>query len=310
MPFERPEIVRPPSEHRSYYLPLTKGCSNNACTFCQYYGSKLKIRDKEEVKREIDALALYMQHGLRVPGVPEVVYWVAQRWDGKRIFLQDADALVYPFSALREVLEYLNGRFPELERIGLYATPQDLLRRSVDELRVLRELKLGLIYMGVESGDDQILLRVGKGINSGQLVEAGRKAVEAGITLSVTVILGLGGVEQSESHALATASVLSEIDPQYAGALTILLVPGTPMYQEWREGKFSLISPLKSLEELKTIVENSHFTNCFFSSMHASNYLPIRGRLPQERERMLRQLDKILAQGEESLLRPEFLRAL
>lgn len=310
MSFERPEIVRPPSEWRSYFLPLTKGCSNNTCTFCQFYGSKLRLRDKEEVKREIDALALYLKHGLRLPGMPEVVYWVAQSWDGKRVFLQDADALAYPFPALKEVLEYLNEKLPSLERVGIYATPQDLLRRSPEELRTLRELKLGIIYMGLESGDDDILRRVGKGVSSSQIVEAGRKAIEAGIVLSVTVILGLGGVEKSKPHALATAKVLSQIDPQYAAALTLLLVPGTPLYEDWKKGRFPLTSPFESLEELKLIIENSEFTNCFFSSMHASNYLPIRGKLPQEKEGMLRELEEILARREESLLRPEFMRAL
>ena len=310
MSFERPEIVRPPSEWRSYFLPLTKGCSNNTCTFCQFYGSKLRLRDKEEVKREIDALALYLKHGLKLPGMPEVVYWVAQSWDGKRVFLQDADALVYPFPALKEVLEYLNEKLPSLERVGIYATPQDLLRRSLEELRTLRELKLSIIYMGLESGDDDILRQVGKGVSSSQIIEAGRKAIEAGIVLSVTVILGLGGVEKSKPHALATAKALSQIDPQYAAALTLLLVPGTPLYEDWKKGRFSLISPFESLEELKLIIENSEFTDCFFSSMHASNYLPIRGRLPQEKERMLRELEEILARREEGLLRPEFMRAL
>ena len=310
MSFERPEIVRPPSEWRSYFLPLTKGCSNNTCTFCQFYGSKLRLRDKEEVKREIDALALYLKHGLKLPGMPEVAYWVAQGWDGKRVFLQDADALVYPFPALKEVLEYLNEKLPGIERVGVYATPQDLLRRSLEELRTLRELKLSIIYMGLESGDDEVLRRVGKGVSSSQIIEAGRKAIEAGITLSVTVILGLGGVEKSRPHALATAKALSQIDPQYAAALTLLLVPGTPLYEDWKEGRFSLISPFESLEELKLIIENSEFTDCFFSSMHASNYLPIRGRLPQEKKRMLRELEEILARREEGLLRPEFMRAL
>lgn len=310
MPFERPEIVRPPSEHRSYFLPLTKGCSNSTCTFCQFYGSKLKIRDKEEVKREIDALALYLKYGIKLPGMPEVAYWVAQGWDGRRIFLQDADALVYPFPALKEVLEYLNEKLPGIERVGVYATPQDLLRRSPEELRALRELKLSIIYMGLESGDDEVLRRVGKGASSSEIVEAGRKAIEAGIILSVTVILGLGGAEKSRSHALATAEALSSIDPQYAAALTLLLVPGTPLYEDWKEGRFSLISPFESLEELKLIIENSEFTDCFFSSMHASNYLPIRGRLPRERERMLREIEEVLARREEGLLRPEFMRAL
>jgi radical SAM superfamily enzyme YgiQ (UPF0313 family) len=310
MPFERPAIIRPPSEWRSYYLPLTSGCSNNTCTFCGYYGSKLGIREPGEVRREIDALALYIQHGVFLPTMPDIMYAIAQDWDGKRVFLQDGDALVYPFTELKEVLEYLNGKFPNLERVAAYATPQDILRKSVEELRSLRELKLGILYMGVESGDDEVLKKIGKGVDYHQVVEAGRKMKEAGIISSVTVILGLAGIERSERHALETARILTDMDPDYAGALTLTLVPGTPLYKEYQRGDFHPISPFDSLKELKIIVENSDFSNCFFSSMHASNYLSIRGRLPDDKERMLRELEEVLARKDASLLRPEFLRGL
>jgi len=310
MPFERPAIIRPPSEWRSYYLPLTSGCSNNTCTFCNYYGVKLRIREISEVKKEIDALALYARQSICLPDIPRVAYAVARTWDGEKVFLQDGDALVYPFLELKEALEYLNEKFPHLERVGIYATAQDVLRRSVDELRSLRELKLGIAYMGVESGDDEVLRKVRKGVNYHQMVEAGRKLKEAGITSSVTVILGLAGVEGREKHAIETAKILSAIDPDYGGALTLTLVPGTPLYEEYRRGEFHPISPFKSLEELKMIIENSNFTDCFFSSMHASNYLSIRGRLPYDKESMIRELEAILARKDPSLLRPEFLRGL
>ena len=310
MPFERPAIIRPPSEWRSYYLPLTSGCSNNTCTFCGYYGSKLRIREIDEVKKEIDALALYVRRGICLPDIPSIAYAVAQDWDGKRVFLQDGDALIYPFPKLKESLEYLNEKSPHLERVGIYATAQDVLRRSVDELRSLRELKLGIAYVGVESGDDAVLRKVGKGVDYHQMVEASRKLREAEITSSVTVILGLAGVEGSEKHALETAKILNDIDPDYAGALTLTLVPGTPLYEEYQNGEFHPISPFKSLEELKAIIENSSFTNCFFSSMHASNYFSIRGRLPYDKERMIKELEDVLPRKEPSLLRPEFLRGL
>ena len=310
MKFERPEILRPPSEHASYFLPLTAGCSNNTCTFCGYYGSKLRIRDVAEVKKEIDAMALYVRSGIRVPTFPDIVSAVLRDWDGKRVFLQDGDALVYPFPKLQEVLEYLNEKFPNLERIGSYATPRDILRRTVDELRALKGNKLGIFYMGVESGDDEVLVKIGKGVTHDQIVEAGRKVKKAGILLSVTVILGLGGKEGSERHALETARILAELDPDYAGALTLTMVPGTPLYQQWKQSEFSLISPFEFLKELKMIVENSHFTNCFFSSMHASNYLAIRGRLPDDKQRILHELEYILDRRDPAMLRPEFLRGL
>jgi radical SAM superfamily enzyme YgiQ (UPF0313 family) len=308
--FERPGIFRPPSERESYFLPLTSGCSNNTCTFCGLYGCKLRLRDVREVKKEIDALSMYVRHGVRVPDIENIVYTVAQRWDGRRVFLQDGDAMVYPFPRLVEALQYLNEKFPNLERIGSYATPQDILRRSVDELKRLKELKLSIFYTGIESGDDQVLLKIGKGVNSRQMIEAGRKAKEAGVTLSLTVILGLGGVEGTRKHVLETARVLSAIDPEYVGALTLTLVPGTPLWQECQQGSFHPITPFESLEELKGIVENSSFTDCFFSSMHASNYLSVRGRLPQDKGRMLKELERVLSKKDPSLLRPEFLRGL
>jgi radical SAM superfamily enzyme YgiQ (UPF0313 family) len=310
MSFRRPDIIRPPSEWKSYFLPLTSGCSNNTCTFCGYYGSKLQVRDVDDVKNEIDALALFTRKGIRLPDVSQIVYAVAQGWDGKRIFLQDGDALVYPFPKLREILQYLNEKLSGVERIGTYATPQDILRHSLDELEELERLKMGIFYMGLETGDDKLLQKIGKRVSSNEVVEAGRRVKGAGISFSVTIILGLGGIERSKEHVSETAKVLTHIDPDYVGALTLTLVPGTPLYEEWEQNEFHPLSPFQSLEELKLIIEYSSFTDCFFSSMHASNYLSIRGKLPQDKERMLRKLEKVLATGDPSLLRPEFLRGL
>jgi radical SAM superfamily enzyme YgiQ (UPF0313 family) len=310
MAFARPDIIRPPSEWRSYFLPLTGGCSNNTCAFCAYYGSKLQVRDLEDVKNEIDAVASLARSGIRFPTIPDVVYAVARHWDGKRVFLQDGDALVYPFPRLKEVLQYLGRKLPHVERIATYATPQDILRRTADELRELRELKLGILYTGLETGDDQLLRKIGKGVSPDQVVEAGKRVKAADIEFSVTVILGLGGVEGSPKHVLGTARVLAEIDPDYVGALTLTLVPGTPLYEQRRRNEFHPLSPFQSLEELKAILENSNFTNCFFSSMHASNYLSVRGRLSQDKARMLKELDRVLAARDPSLLRPGFLRGL
>lgn len=308
--FGRPDIFRPPSERESYFLPLTSGCSNNTCTFCGLYGTKLSMREVRDAKREIDALAMFMEHGVCLPDIDNIVYTIASRWDGRRVFLQDGDAAVYPYPKLVEVLEYLNEKFPNLERIGSYATPQDILRRSVDELKKLKELKLSIFYTGVESGDDEVLLKIGKGVNSRQVIDAGKKAKEVGIILSLTVILGLGGVEGSRKHVLETARVLSDIDPEYVGALTLTLVPGTPLWQNCEDGVFHPISPFESLEELKLMIENSSFTNCFFSSMHASNYLSVRGRLPQDKARMIKELERVLSGKDPAMLRPEFLRGL
>jgi radical SAM superfamily enzyme YgiQ (UPF0313 family) len=310
MSFNRPDIFRPPSERGSYYLPLTSGCSNNTCTFCNYYGSKLQVRDLAEVKKEIDALAHYATTGLRLPDIPDIVYAIASQWDGKGVFLQDGDALVYPFPILEEALEYLNQELPLVERVASYATAQDILRRSPAELKALKDLKLGILYMGLESGDDEILAKIGKGVDSEQMIEAAGRAKEAGILTSVIYILGIGGAEKSERHALETARVLSQMDPDYVGALTLIFTPGTPIHREWQQGSFSPISELQSLKELQVIIENSSFTDCFFSSVHPSNYLTIRGRLPQDKDKMLAQLKPVIEKADVSALRPEYLRGL
>lgn len=310
MAFIRPDIVRPPSEHSSYYLPLTAGCSNNTCAFCMLWGMKLQVRELADIKKEIDALALYQTHGVRLPGIPTIVYQIADQWDGQKIFFQDGDALVYPYPKLKEILQYINEKLPQVERIGTYATPKDLLRRSVAELTELKKLKLGIIYMGIESGDDEILEKIKKGATSREIIDAGRRIKEAGITSSVTVILGLGSIENSDKHALATARVLDAIDPDFAGALTLTLVPGTPLHDWWQKGEFTLIDPFRSLEELKIIIENTNFTNCFFSSMHASNYVSVRGTLPQDKDIMLNQLNRVLQERDAKKLRPEFMRGL
>jgi radical SAM superfamily enzyme YgiQ (UPF0313 family) len=264
----------------------------------------------EDVKREIDALALYVIKGVYVTGVPDIVFAVGRGWDGEKLFLQDGDALVYPLRKLEEALQYINLKLPFLERIGAYATPQDILRIDASELKELQKLKLGILYMGLESGDDGILRKMAKGVNSQQIIEAGRRAKDAGILTSITVILGLAGVEGSERHALETSRVLSEMDPDYVGALTLVLIPGTPLHEEWEQGNFSLISPIHSLKELMTIILNSSFTNCFFSSMHASNYFAVRGELPRDKERMIGELEHVIAKEDTSSLRPEFLRGL
>lgn len=286
--------IRPPSEAESFLLPITIGCSHNKCTFCSYNMAQgsFRIRDLEDIKRDIDT------------PIPST------RWDVRRIFLQDGDALVCSQSRLIEILEYLHQKFPNLSRVGTYGTPQDVLHKSVEELRQLRDLKLRIIYMGVETGDGNLLRKVCKGVDYDQMVEAGRRVKAAGIILSATVILGLGGVANSKEHALATAKILTDIDPDYVGALTLMLYPGAPLHDEWKRGDFAKVSPFQSLEELRTIVANSSLTNCFFASNHASNYLPIKGKMPQEKGLVIKLIDEVLARQDPAQLRSEGYRAL
>jgi len=286
-------IVRPPSEANSFLLPVTLGCSHNKCTFCgTFTGIKFRIRPLEDIKQNIDKVAEHYS------------------WSMRRVFLENGDALICPQRRLVEVLKYLNQKFPRLDKIGTYATPQSALIKSASELKELNQLGLKIAYLGVETGDEALLKKINKGASYNEIVEAGRKIKQAGITLSVTVILGLGGIEGSKKHALGTARILTDLDPDFAGALTLMLVPGTPLHKEWEDGKFTIISPFQSLEELKLILENSNFTNCFFTANHASNYLPIKARLPQQKAAMLKLIDEVLASKDMSRLRPEFIRAL
>ncbi len=286
-------IIRPPSEANSFLLPVTLGCSNNKCTFCgAYLGIKFRIRQLEDIKRDIDSVAR------------------GYSWGVRRVFLENGDALICPQPRLVEVLKHLNKRFPHLDRIGTYATPRSALIKSTDELKELNNLGLKIAYLGVETGDEELLRKARKGATYDQIVEAGRKLKGAGITTSVTVILGLGGVDGSEKHARKTGQILSDIDPDFVGALTLMLVPGTPLHKDWAEGRFRVISPFQSLTELRLIIQTSTFTNCFFTANHASNYLPIKVRLPEQKAEVLKLIDDVLASKDMSRLRPEFIRAL
>lgn len=284
-------VIRPPSEAESLILQVTLGCSHNRCTFCPTYkGRRFQIKDLDRIKEEIDEMA---------PCGPF-----------RKVFLADGDALIIPQDRLIAILQYLKERVPGLRRVGLYGNAKSILRKSVEELRALKALKLGIVYLGVETGDPTLLEKVRKGASYEQMVEAGRRVKEAGITLSATVLLGLGGVEHGQQHALATAKILSDIDPDFASALTLMVVPGTPLHEEMESGRFQLPSPFQLLEELGTLIAHTHFTNCYFTSNHASNYLPIKARLPRDKEAVVRLIQKVVSSQDASRLRPEFLRGL
>jgi len=285
-------IFRPPSEAESLILQVTVGCSYNRCTFCGAYREKtFRIKRFEEIKEDIDEISSYS---------PRV----------KRVFLADGDALIIPQKELIRVLSYLKEKWRGLERVGIYANAKDILRKGVEELEALKELGLGIIYLGLESGNPEVLKRIKKNATIEQLIRAGKRVKESGILLSVTVILGIGGVEHSQVHAKDTAKVLSEMDPDYVGALSLMIVPGTPIAHEIETGELILPTPFGLIQELETMIENSHMTRCFFASNHASNYLPLRIQLPEEKEEALRRIREVLKKKDPALLRPEYLRAL
>ncbi len=285
-------IFRPPSEAESLILQVTVGCSYNRCTFCGAYREKIfRIKSFEEVKEDIDEASVYRR---RI----------------RRVFLADGDALAVPQKDLLRILEYMKPRFPYLERVGIYANARDILNRDIEELTSLKELGLGIIYMGLESGNREVLKRVKKNATVEQMVQAARRVKESGILLSITVILGLGGVEYSFIHAEDTGKVLSEMDPDYVGALSLMVVPGTPIEREIEEGRLVLPDPFGLIRELEIMIDHSNFTQCFFASNHASNYLPLRIRLPEEKQEALRRIREVLRRRDPAWLRPEFLRAL
>ncbi|MBN1521048.1 MAG: radical SAM protein [Candidatus Aureabacteria bacterium] len=284
-------IIRPPSEAASLLSQITTGCSHNRCTFCgSFKGKPFRIKGFEEIEEDILEASSY--------GPIE------------RVFLCDGDALIIPQKKLVPILESLNKHIKGIKRIGIYANAKSTLRKTSAELKELRDLGLKIAYLGVETGNEELLKKIRKGVDSRQLIESCHKIKNAGITLSVTVILGLGGKDMSVGHALDTAKILTVIDPQYVGALTIMLVPGTPLYEEHLSGNFVLPDRFGFLEELGIIVAHSNFTNCFFTSNHASNYLPIRALLPQEKVRTVRLIYDVIKSQNSGVLKPEYMRGL
>jgi radical SAM superfamily enzyme YgiQ (UPF0313 family) len=284
-------IIRPPSEAGSLILQITVGCSHNRCTFCPTYKAKrFRIKTFEEIKEDIDEAA---QCG----------------WAIERVFLADGDALIVPQPRLMEIMSYLKEKLPRLRRIGIYANAKGILKKTQDELRELKEAGLGIIYLGVESGDRVVLERVKKGTTYEKLLQAGRMVKEAGIKLSVTVLLGIGGRERSREHAVATGRILTEMDPNYVGALSVMIVPGTPLYEEQAQGRFVLPAPFEMIEELRTMITQTDMHGLFFSN-HASNYLALKVRMPKDKGGALRLIDEVLAKRDPALLRPDFIRAL
>ena len=285
-------IYRPPSEAESLILQVTVGCSYNRCTFCSaYQGKSFRVKSFEEVKEDIDEVSSY---GARIP----------------RVFLADGDALIIPQKGLVQILQYLKRKVKGLERVGIYANARDILKKGLEELKELKELGVGIIYLGLESGNPEVLKRIKKNATVDLMVRAAKRVKESGIVLSVTVLLGIGGVELSRTHAEDTGKVLSEMDPDFVGALSLIVVPGTPIEKEIRTGKLVLPTPFGLIQELETMITNCRFTRCFFASNHASNYLPLRIRMPEEKEDALRRIREVLQRKDPALLRPEYLRAL
>ena len=283
-------IIRPPSEAFSILLQVTLGCSHNKCTFCGTYKDKrFTIKDDQTIMADIRFASKYMgnQH---------------------RLFLMDGDGLIIPQQKLVWILDMIKEHLPWVRRVGAYANAKSVKMKSDGDLVQLKEKGLGILYLGVESGDNQTLRKVCKGTTAANLIKQGRRIKEAGIKLSVTVLLGIAGPSDSLKHARATGKLLSAMDPNYIGALTVMILPNTPLDDDYRAGRFKLPDTRELLQELREMFEHTHLSGGLFMANHASNYLPVKARLPKDREKTLDLIDAAL-RGEIEL-KPEWLRGL
>ena len=285
-------VIRPPSEAHSYTLQVTYGCSHNRCIFCGTYLDKpFRTRDMSQVIEDIEIARKLIP-------------------DTRRVFLADGDALVLSTDRLNQILDVLQTAFPNLERVGIYATAQNILRKNLENLKSLRQKGLGIVYLGLESGSNEVLTNIEKGATAAEMIRAVSKVKEAGMQISVIGILGIAGRENSRHHAQMTGQVVSQMDPDYFSMLTLMLVPDTQLHQQWQAGEFQLLDAKEMLAELQHVIENLNgLTHCVFRTNHASNYLALRGTLPEDKGYLLKTLENVLT-TEEDVLRPEAWRGL
>lgn len=269
-------VYRPPSEAQSLLIQVTMGCSHNECTFCgMFKDTKFKIRKIEDVYEDLIEAREYYK-------------------EVKRVFLIDGDALVLKTDHLEQILLKIKEIFPECERVGLSSTTMDISRKSDEDLTRLRDHGLKIIYLGVETGSDTLLKEIKKGVTSSQIIEAGKRVRKLGIKLSVSLISGLGGKENWQEHAIETARVISAINPDYIGFLTLVLEKNTELYEKVQKGEMTVLSPEEVMLEMKVLVQNLELTDSLFRGNHASNYIPLAGTLNKDKDKILDQLDYLL----------------
>jgi len=270
-------VYRPPSEAKSFILQATIGCSHNRCTFCSMYkDKKFRIRKLDEIKQDISMAK-------------------ARYGSIRRVFIADGDALIMPATDLLEILNYISFTFPECERVGIYASPKSILGKKVTELNALKEAGLGIVYLGIESGNPEVLEKIDKGATREEIMTAGKRIMETDLELSVTIISGIGGPEFSKNHAIDSATLINEIGPNYVGILTLMVEEGTPIIEEIRSGALALLTPQEILKEILVFLEHTNLKEpTVFRSNHASNYLPLGGILPNEKSRLIKEIKSAL----------------
>lgn len=291
LPYIEP-VFRPPSEWKSLILQVTNGCSYNKCTFCDMYTQpqkKFRPKPQSEIENELASVAASGAHV-------------------GRIFLADGDALTLSVRRLKDILQAIQKYLPTVTRISSYCLPRNLLRKSVDELIELRKLGLSLVYVGCESGDDYVLKAIEKGETFDSSLEALRKLKQSGIKSSVMILNGMGGVKYSEQHAINSARLMNEAQPEYLSTLVVSFPFGAERVKAGFHGEYQLPDTEQLIIEQKLLLEQLELENTIFRSDHASNYLVLKGTLNKDKSRLLHQIDSALA-GQVSL-RPEWLRGL
>lgn len=268
-------VYRPPSEASSLIIQFTIGCARNTCTFCAMFkDKKFRIRPLQDVEEDLEMARKYYRN------IPV-----------KRIFLADGDALIVKTADMLHILDKCKQYFPEVERISVYGAPMDIIHKTPEELAQLKAAGLDMVYMGLESGSDEVLKAVRKGATQEQMIAAGKKVKDAGMILSMTVISGLGGKPLWKEHAIETAKVISAIKPEYVGFLTLMIEEGTVMYEQQKRGELNLLTPHEVLDETELFIRSVDAEGTMFRSNHASNYTPLAGTLNAEKDRILGQIE-------------------
>ena len=269
-------VYRPPSEARSLIIQVTIGCAHNTCTFCNMYKEKtFRIRRMDEILADLEEVS----HNRYAPYI-------------ERVFLADGDALVIKTEDLLTILEEVRRLFPGVKRVASYGTAQDILRKTEEDLRKLREAGLGIVYVGAESGDNEILEYIHKGVTEEEVIAAGQKLKRCGIQTSVTLISGLGGRGRVRQHALSCARLVTEMNPEYASFLTLRLYEGTPMYADVVEGRFARITPDEIMDEMEIFLKHVDSPGTVFRTNHASNYVVLAGNLNDDIPEMMATLEE------------------
>ncbi|MBQ8647312.1 MAG: radical SAM protein [Oscillospiraceae bacterium] len=270
------DVYRPPSEAYSLIVQVTYGCSHNRCAFCNMYKAKtFSVRPIHEVFEDLE--------------------WARRHYRYiERVFLADGDALILPMEHLERILEFIRTRIPECQRVAVYGSPKSILRKTPAELARLKQAGLGIVYMGLESGNEELLKLYNKGQTAAAIIEAGQKVRDAGLALSVTAINGLGGTEHSDVHAIDTGKALSAMKPDYIGLLTLRVYTGTPLAQWVKEGRITLMEPPELAAETRLLLEHTDSEGSVFRSNHASNYLILKGTLNRDKAALIAKIDAAL----------------